>query len=100
MKQPIFRGATRPAMALGVPMMPAIVSAGITILIVMWTRRPELIIAFLIAFFWMRYVSAKDDFYLLQLVQRSSMTNVRVSSKRRLNGVERYSGLNYLDQQQ
>ena len=95
MQQPIFRGATRPAMALGVPMMPAVATAGITILAVMWTRRPEFIFVFLVFFVWMRLVSSKDDYYLLQMLQRTSLTSVVPASKRRLNGVESYRAFDY-----
>jgi type IV secretion system protein VirB3 len=64
----IYKGATRPAMKLGVPLVPLIVLFGTGMLAIMWcgvllSWWLSLGVALAIAptLFWMRFVTAKDD---------------------------------------
>ena len=64
----IYKGATRPAMKLGIPLVPLVVLFGTGMLAIMWcgvllSWWLSLGVAFAIAptLFWMRLVTAKDD---------------------------------------
>lgn len=64
----IFKGATRPAMKLGIPLVPLVVLFGAGMLSIMWlgvlaSWWLALGVAVLMApaLFWMRFVTAKDD---------------------------------------
>lgn len=64
----IYKGATRPAMKYGIPLVPLIVVFGATMVLsiwgvtlVGWWTAPLLFTVALPALGWMRYVTAKDD---------------------------------------
>lgn len=64
----IYKGATRPAMKLGVPLVPLVVMLGTSVLTVMWVGTlvswwiaPVVLVAVGPTLLWMRYVTHKDD---------------------------------------
>ena len=64
----IYKGATRPAMKLGVPLVPLVILFGTGMLLVMWGGilvswwiALGVVVAVLPALAWMRFVTAKDD---------------------------------------
>lgn len=74
LQEPIFKGATRPAMKAGVPLvvllavfLPAIlVSAWLTVLVTLWAL-PVVIAVLVPLYAWMRWVTYKDDQRLQQM---------------------------------
>ena len=64
----IYKGATRPAMKLGIPLVPLVVLFGAGLLLIMWGGilvswwvALAVVVAFVPALAWMRFVTAKDD---------------------------------------
>lgn len=64
----IYKGATRPAMKLGIPLVPLVLLFGTGMLLVMWGGilvsgwvAVVVLAAVVPALAWMRYVTAKDD---------------------------------------
>lgn len=64
----IYKGATRPAMKLGIPLVPLVVLFGTGMLLVLWGGlllswwiALVVVTAFLPALAWMRFVTSKDD---------------------------------------
>jgi type IV secretion system protein VirB3 len=64
----IYKGATRPAMKLGIPLVPLVVLFGAGMLLVMWGGilvswwvAVAVLVAFVPALLWMRLVTARDD---------------------------------------
>lgn len=64
----IYKGATRPAMMLGIPLVPLVVLFGTSMLLIMWGGSliswwiaPVVLLALLPALAWMRHVTAQDD---------------------------------------
>ena len=64
----IYKGATRPAMKFGIPLVPLVVLFGSGMLLVMWGgallswwMTVGVVIAFVPALGWMRFVTKKDD---------------------------------------
>jgi type IV secretion system protein VirB3 len=64
----IYKGATRPAMKLGVPLVPLVVLFGSGMLLTMWGGvlvswwvAVGVLAAIVPALFWMRFVNTKDD---------------------------------------
>jgi type IV secretion system protein VirB3 len=64
----IYKGATRPAMKLGIPLVPLVVLFGAGMLLIMWGgilvswwAAFAVLVAVIPALAWMRYVTAKDD---------------------------------------
>lgn len=64
----IYKGATRPAMKLGIPLVPLVLLFGSGMLLVMWGGilvsgwvAVVVLAAVVPALAWMRYVTAKDD---------------------------------------
>ena len=64
----IYKGATRPAMKMGIPLVPLVVLFGSGMLLILWIGTlltwwivPLVLIAFVPALAWMRFVTAKDD---------------------------------------
>ena len=59
-RDPLWKGATRPAMALGVPLMPLAVVTGVVLLLAVWT---QIFVALLLAplVLVMRAIARKDD---------------------------------------
>lgn len=67
-REPIYKGATRPAMKFGIPLVPLVILCGIGMLLVMWGGAllswwvaVGVLVAFGPALAWMRYVTHKDD---------------------------------------
>ena len=70
----IYKGATRPAMKLGIPLVPLVLLFGTGMLLVMWGGilvsgwvAVVVLAAVVPALGWMRYVTAKDDQRLRQM---------------------------------
>jgi len=66
--EPIYKGATRPAMKLGIPLVPLVVLVGTAALAILWLGTLvsgwlALVVALAIApaLAWMRFVTARDD---------------------------------------
>jgi len=64
----IYKGATRPAMKLGIPLVPLVVLFGGGMLLVLWGGlliswwvALVVVVAFVPALLWMRFLTAKDD---------------------------------------
>ncbi len=64
----IYKGATRPAMKLGIPLVPLVVLFGTGMLLIMWVGSLmtwwialAVVVAFVPALLWMRFVTSKDD---------------------------------------
>ena len=64
----IYKGATRPAMKLGIPLVPLVVLFGTGMLLIMWGGillswwfAVGVLLAFLPALAWMRLLTARDD---------------------------------------
>lgn len=90
-RDPVFRGATRPPMFLGVPMIPFILITGTAVLIGMLLLFVHplltvLVIAlYLPLFVWMRMKTRQDDQRLHQLM-------LRLRLRARMSGARRYWG--------
>jgi len=70
----IYKGATRPAMKVGIPLQPLVVLFGGGMLLIMWGgtlvswwTAPIVVMAIIPALFWMRLVTASDDQRLHQM---------------------------------
>jgi type IV secretion system protein VirB3 len=64
----IYKGATRPAMKLGIPLVPLVVLFGTGMLLIMWGGiflswwvSLGVLVAIVPALAWMRFVTARDD---------------------------------------
>jgi type IV secretion system protein VirB3 len=64
----IYKGATRPAMKLGIPLVPLVVLFGAGMLVILWSGvlaswwiALAIAVAIAPAVLWMRFVTAKDD---------------------------------------
>lgn len=64
----IYKGATRPAMKLGIPLVPLVVLFGTSMLLIMWGGAlvswwlaVAVLLAVIPALAWMRFVTARDD---------------------------------------
>ena len=64
----IYKGATRPAMKLGIPLVPLVVLVGTGMLLILWGGilvnwwvALGVLIAIVPALLWMRFVTAQDD---------------------------------------
>lgn len=75
MREAIYKGATRPPMLFGIPLIPFILVSGFTALVSIWgavlLSKWIAIVAIPCAFsllMWMRHMSAKDDQRLRQLM--------------------------------
>ncbi|MCV2438586.1 VirB3 family type IV secretion system protein [Paucibacter sp. DJ2R-2] len=71
----IYKGATRPAMKLGVPLVPLVLLSGSGLLICLWGGlllsgwiALAVLAALLPTFFWMRIVTSRDDQRLRQML--------------------------------
>lgn len=95
-RDPVFRGCTRPAMFLGVPMVPAILLTGSAVLLAMLGLFVNAYVSILIVavylplYLWMRTVTRQDDQRLNQLVLRLRL-RVRMQGARRFWGALSYS---------
>ena len=70
----IYKGATRPAMKLGIPLVPLVVLLGVGMLLIMWGGTLvswwialAVVVAFVPALAWMRFMTAQDDQRLRQM---------------------------------
>lgn len=94
-RDPVFRGATRPPMFLGAPMIPFILLTGLAIMLAMLGLfvSPFIFIAVLTVwapiYAWMRAVTKTDDQRLMQLILRMRM-RARMSAGRRFWGALTY----------
>jgi type IV secretion system protein VirB3 len=68
MREPIYKGATRPAMLMGIPLVPLVVLFGTGLLLAMWGGvlvswwvAVGIAVLLVPALIWMRIVTAKDD---------------------------------------
>jgi len=64
----IYKGATRPAMKMGIPLVPLVVVFGTGMLLILWVGTlvtwwiaPAVLAAFAPTMAWMRFVTGKDD---------------------------------------
>ena len=64
----IYKGATRPAMKMGIPLVPLVLLFGTGMLMILWIGTlltwwvvPVVLVAFVPALAWMRFVTRKDD---------------------------------------
>jgi type IV secretion system protein VirB3 len=64
----IYKGATRPAMKLGIPLVPLVVVFGSGMLLIMWGGilvsgwiALGVLVSFAPVLFWMRWLTARDD---------------------------------------
>ena len=71
----IYKGATHPAMKLGIPLVPLVVLFGTGMLLVVWGGTligwwvaAAVLAAFVPALLWMRFVTSKDDQRFRQMV--------------------------------
>jgi type IV secretion system protein VirB3 len=76
----IYKGATRPAMKLGVPLVPLVVLFGTGMLLVVWGGilvsgwiAVAVVLAWLPALLWMRWVTHQDDQRLRQMVMAAQL---------------------------
>ncbi len=83
MREPIYKGATRPAMKWGVPLMALIAIFMPTIVLGAWGAAlvdlrvaPAVVVVLVPLYAWMRYVTYKDDQRLLQLILRFKMNRL------------------------
>lgn len=100
-RDPIFKGCTRPAMMLGVPMMWFLLSAGAFLLLapyLLYLVHPlSLVIeglVYLPILLWMREVTRKDDQRLYQTMKRAYM-RARQIRARRYWGAVSYGPIRY-----
>ncbi|MFG6432078.1 type IV secretion system protein VirB3 [Roseateles sp. LYH14W] len=70
----IYKGATRPAMRMGVPLVPLVLLFGISMLLIMWGGALlswwialAVVLSIVPALLWMRWVTAQDDQRLHQM---------------------------------
>ncbi|MCW5656752.1 MAG: VirB3 family type IV secretion system protein [Burkholderiaceae bacterium] len=70
----IYKGATRPAMKMGIPLVPLVVLFGTGMLLTLWGGTllswwvaAAVLLSFVPALLWMRFVTARDDQRLRQL---------------------------------
>ena len=70
----IYKGATRPAMKLGIPLVPLVVLFGVGMLLILWGGTllswwfaVAVLLSFVPALLWMRLVTARDDQRLRQM---------------------------------
>ena len=96
MREPIYKGATRPAMKWGVPLMalvvvfmPAIVLGAWGAILVNWMIAPVAAIVILPLYGWMRWVTYNDDQRLLQMILKIKL--IRANPNRRMWTARSYS---------
>lgn len=76
----IYKGATRPAMKLGIPLVPLVVLFGAGMLVILWGGMLVswwialgVLVAIVPALAWMRFITAKDDQRLRQMFVASKL---------------------------
>jgi type IV secretion system protein VirB3 len=100
-RDPIFRGCTRPAMFLGVPLVPFLIATAAFALPMLWTFyllsayvSLFLVMAYIPVLLTMREVTKRDDQRLRQLLMRAAM-RIRQRKARRFWSASSYSPLRY-----
>jgi type IV secretion system protein VirB3 len=100
-RDPIFRGCTRPAMLIGVPMIPLLVVTGAFLLVTMWcvylvSPYVSLFLAFIYVplLLTMRQITKKDDQRLRHMLMRARM-RLRHASGRLLWSTTSYAPLRF-----
>jgi type IV secretion system protein VirB3 len=98
-RDPIFRGCTRPAMLIGVPMVPLLVVSGTLLMVTMWCVylvspyvSMFLVVIYVPIFVTMRQITKKDDQRLHQMMMRLRM-RLRHAAGRVTWGATSYSPL-------
>jgi len=96
MREPIYKGATRPAMKWGIPLMalvavfmPTIVVGVWAAILVSWLVAPAILIAVVPAYAWMRWVTYSDDQRLHQMLLKIKLN--WLNGNRRLWTARSYS---------
>ncbi|NRF71367.1 VirB3 family type IV secretion system protein [Aquincola sp. S2] len=96
MREAIYKGATRPAMKAGVPLIPIVVVLMPIALVTLWVGSLVSPWAFLVGvsldgavYLWMRSVTARDDQRLTQWFKALKLNHL--NSNRRLFGLRSYS---------
>jgi type IV secretion system protein VirB3 len=93
----VFKGATRPPMKFGVPLvmlialvLPGLVAGMWLSILVNWLFAPVIFGAVILAFIWMRYVTSRDDQRLSQMLMgiRLALRNPNRSLR---NGARSYA---------
>lgn len=84
----IYKGATRPAMKLGIPLVPLVVVFGSGMLLIMWGGilvsgwiALGVLVSFVPVLFWMRWLTSRDDQRFRQIF---------IATKLRLNDHNRW----------
>lgn len=96
----VFRGCTRPAMFLGVPMVPFILVTGASVLFAMLALYVSavatmvVIALYLPVYLWMRLVTKQDDQRLHQLILRLRL-RTRMGKSRKVWKAVTYTPLSY-----
>ena len=79
-REAIYKGATRPAMKFGIPLVPLVVLFGGGMLLVMWGGTlvgwwipAAVLTSFVPALAWMRFVTARDDQRIRQIFIASKL---------------------------
>lgn len=80
-REDIFKGATRPAMKGGIPLVPLVVIVCVSMLLIMWGGAfvswwlaPFVIVTAIIIVIWMRILTKKDDQRLRQMYLRALLS--------------------------
>lgn len=100
---PLFKGCTRPAMLVGVPMIPMIIVCMVIFLPGMWLLMfagplfglPLIFGVLPICIWWMREVTKKDDYRLEQLIMRWTLRSRQRNGALWGKGVAAYSPIQY-----
>ena len=86
MREAIYKGATRPAVTMGVPLVPFILATGVAAMTAMYAliligplAAAPVVLIYLPLTLWMRQVTKKDDQRLWQILLRLRLGAVRAS---------------------
>lgn len=87
-QEDIFKGATRPAMKFGIPLVPLVVIFGLTMLVILWGGTlvswwiaPLVLGGVIPVLVWMRLVTKKDDQRLRQMFLRIKLAAAQRNRK-------------------
>ncbi|MDP3222635.1 MAG: VirB3 family type IV secretion system protein, partial [Rubrivivax sp.] len=101
MIETVFKGATRPPMKFGVPLVPLVVLllpgfiSGMWLsTMVNWRFAPVIFGSLAVAYIWMRIVTSRDDQRLTQLVLKLKLA-VRNPNRVLRNGARSYAPIGY-----
>jgi type IV secretion system protein VirB3 len=97
----VFKGATRPPMKFGVPLMPlvALLLPGFIVgmwlsTMVSWRFAPVIFGSLTVAYVWMRFVTSRDDQRLTQMVLHFKLV-LRNPNRVLRNGARSYAPVSY-----